>query len=785
MQGARNVPRGSTSSPSREITLDWKGGTWKGALCRVGGNGGPVRGGEPLEITSKRRLTFIIVYCTQDVPPTNVSLRRKLGEKWKLDKLDRSKLGGRGGDVLRGFGTFWLASKSGTVLQGRRQRDEDDLTQWLMRRYPELRREILEPIYGEILESEERDGRWRMIGDESFHMGDLRYIWVVVPPNVKLRSRSFDFHAKDDPDDSEGQTRRLLSEVIDKADPSLPKEKRVQIHVFNGGRKVPDEVEYTLGKLPDTIPLVMESIRYHAGSNPSEDLKLQILPEGFSTGISEAGRAISSLITAYANSAKVEVEPRFEPRPVGNQKYLQKGEHPYMAYPDALGFALHPFQSESLGELRSRLDEIAINWTFEGADSLSNGILGPRNLGSPVRFYSALRNLDSTLISKNRVLESIIRTHSKNLVGGLRIRDFIEFEKDSRRKTNYQFASDLMIEDRGGIQSWIDEVDDGSYEKLFELHLSGLAYANRRSDGKKIRQHIGENIRILSDENSDIKDERESAFQRLAEAASHKIFYFEMKEFHSLDEATRRAFGSDTNRNIRNYLRLRLIREAYRLGPEVNHSVIELQKRFLEEYSDSRDLDYYLEMLTDLIRGKDSSVFLDEAVMIYSEYSVKEKFSNPTPWGQATRIKLGAELGRNNRKIPESIIQLIEKIPKSFSPIPSANPPIVRQLAWGARLCDILDRTKERDRFADALRSKAKEFWFGTGETFRDSLGLTHACHLIDIEERGWGSVTPGERIGEEYLRMVLRESSPTTERWFESHLKEGDPLNPLNLMHR
>ncbi len=781
-----DMPEGSIKHPDRDINLERTGGIWKGTICRVGGSGGPPKGEAPLETVSRRRLTFILVYCTHEVPPTNVSLRKKLGGNWQLEKLDRSKLGGKGGDVLREFGTFWLAFKNGTVLSGRRQKDTDDLTTWLIRKYPDLRKKILERIYGEILESENRDGRWRMIGDESFHMGELRYVWVVVPPGVKLRSRSFDFHAKDDPEDLEGKTRSLLLEMIDKSDPSLPRERRIQIHVFRGGKKQPEEVEYTLGKLPDTIPMVMESIRYHAGANSSGNLKLQILPEGYSTGISEAGRAISSLITAYINSSRVESEPLFEPKPVGNQKYLQKGEHPYMPYPDALGFALHPFQSESLGELRSLLDRRLINWTFEEADSLSNGILGSRNLGSPTRFYSALRNLDSNLIPRNRVLESIIRLHSKNLIDGLGVRDFIEFEKDSRRKINYQFASDLMIEDRGGIQSWIGEVDDGAYEKLFELNLSGLAYANRRSDGESIRQHISENVRILSDENSDIRDERESAFQRLAEAASHKIFDFEMKDFLSLDEVSRRAFGSDTNRNIRSYMRLRLIREAYRLGPEVDQSVIEFQKRFLEEYGDSRDLDYYLEIMTDLIRGSEPSRFLDEALLIYSEYSGIEKFSKRiSAWGQATRIKLGAELGRNNRKIPESIIQLIERIPESFSPIPSANSPIVRQLAWGARLCNILNRTKERDRFAEVLRSKAKEFLDGEGEPFRDSLGLTHACHLIEIEERGWGVDTTGERIGEGYLRMVLRESSPTTVRWFESQFKEEDPLNPLNLMHR
>ncbi len=699
-------------------------------------------------------------------------------------KLRSDKLGGRGGAILRNFGTFWLAYKEGTILAGRKQKDTGDLTKWIMKKYPDLRIQLLQFLSEEILDSEDRDHRWRLIGDETFHHGLLRYVWVVVPPKVNLKTTRIDYHAIDDPEQNEGLTEELLLELVDNADSSLPIDKRVQVHVFDGGKKKSEEVEYTIGKLPDTIPLMLESIRCSCKKSSEEHLKIQILPEGFSSGISQAGRPISSLITAYVNSSKVDIEPRFASEPVGNDRFLQKGEHPYMAYPDAVGFALHPLQKENLGELRARLEAITTNWTFEQAERISKGILSSENLGDANKFYMQLRGLDSDLCLNNKKLKAIIENHSRNLISSLSVSNFIDFEKNSRSTPNYQFASDIMIQGKGGIDSWIAELDGRAFDKLFELNLSGLAYANRRSDGDLIRSHIHENIRIHSHRDSNIKDERYESFQRLAEAASHRIFDFRMREFGSLDEVVRRAFGSDTNLSIRSYLRLRLIKEAYRDGPKVRPKIFEIQNKLLEDFEDARDFVYCLEMLTDLSRGSGNSHYLEKAVSLLDYYSGRINSSESNPWDIAAKIKLGAELGRNKLPIPSSISDLIPEISKDFSTDSFANNPIVRQLSWGARICDSLDFIDQRDMLTDILSYRARSSVEGIHEPFKDSLGITHACHLIDLEQNGWGS-SPDDLIGQGYLNLVIDSSSDTTKVWVSENLIIGDPLSPLNLMHR
>ena len=128
----------------RSITLDGKTAVYKGSLCKVGKNGGPLRGGKSLETLSKEKHQFIIVYCTATTPPTNISLRKKLVGNWSLEKLNSRALGG---DVLNEFGTFWLAYKEGSILSGRTTKDSSDLAAWLRGKYPELRQKLLEPLY--------------------------------------------------------------------------------------------------------------------------------------------------------------------------------------------------------------------------------------------------------------------------------------------------------------------------------------------------------------------------------------------------------------------------------------------------------------------------------------------------------------------------------------------------------------------------------------------------------------------------------------------------------------
>ena len=65
-------------------------------------------------------------------------------------------------------------------------------------------------------------------------------------------------------------------------------------------------------------------------------------------------------------------------------------------------------------------------------------------------------------------------------------------------------------------------------------------------------------------------------------------------------------------------------------------------------------------------------------------------------------------------------------------------------------------------------------------------MGLTHACHVIDLERHDWGRGTKGVRIGEDYLKIVLENSASSTQEWYsENAPTEDDPLRPLNFIYR
>ena len=149
-------------------------------------------------------------------------------------------------------------------------------------------------------------------------------------------------------------------------------------------------------------------------------------------------------------------------------------------------------------------------------------------------------------------------------------------------------------------------------------------------------------------------------------------------------------------------------------------------------------------------------------------------------------MKLAVELSEKNRDIPKGIIELIDSIPEEVDAMDAVrNNPIVRCWSWGARLCDILGKTAKRDVFFDALHSMAEDAIKGKLEPFKDALGLTHACHLIDLEAEGWGRIATGKKIGNEYLDLVLKKSLKTTRDWYEKNNHKDEPLKPLNLMHR
>ena len=83
------------------------------------------------------------------------------------------------------------------------------------------------------------------------------------------------------------------------------------------------------------------------------------------------------------------------------------------------------------------------------------------------------------------------------------------------------------------------------------------------------------------------------------------------------------------------------------------------------------------------------------------------------------------------------------------------------------------------------LRLRAESSINGEREPLKDSVGVSHACHILDLEEREWGRGDSGEEIGNDYLEMVSDKSFKTTKNWLDENSQQEDHLAPLNLLHR
>ena len=64
-------------------------------------------------------------------------------------------------------------------------------------------------------------------------------------------------------------------------------------------------------------------------------------------------------------------------------------------------------------------------------------------------------------------------------------------------------------------------------------------------------------------------------------------------------------------------------------------------------------------------------------------------------------------------------------------------------------------------------------------------MGVSHACHILDLEEREWGRGDGGGEIGNDYLEMVRDKSFKNTKKWLDENSQQEDHLAPLNLLHR
>lgn len=717
--------------------------------------------------------------------PSIPKLRKVLGEGWEFEgKLDLEKQWFKG--------HFWYAKRVGVTssLGG-----------------------VMGFLRKHILESEKNEGIWKLIGDETSALRTrgsdfsdfpedrlFRYVWVMVPPKCSLPVLDSGYHGMDM---EFSQTRNVITELLSHCDPTLGPQERVRIFIFEdrdrAAAKGREFQEYTLRFLPDTIPVVLEKIRMlHSTGGAKGDIAVQFLSEGYANDLTKRGMPLP-WIDRYDDQRDIGTDAAFKEKPVEPSTFLAKDAHPYLGYADAVAFAMNAdtFSKGIFEVVREKISAAAEFWSFSDAEVLSNGLVLPKNLANPRGFYRELRALPSSrkgneaLMRGNPAIEELVVFHSKRLANELSLTDFLVFEKGSRDTENYAWSSTRMIEDKGGIDSWINEVPEEAHKKMFDVCFSGFSFASRNSDSSEMKKFEGSIEELILGKMEDLDRGRVEHFKRVLEAEAHTVFHFlsEDESLLKIDDSDSRletvagwAFGPNAVSHDRHYLGSRLQRIAFRDGSRANPRVLELQRELRDVEIDSpeersshrrRHTTYLLEMLLD--RSRNDPAHLDEALSIFEEAA--SEGDGMDFFRMAALLKLAVVFQENGMPIPEGIASLHSMVPEVIG---NGNPSI-RCMAWGARLCHIIGKEADRDRFFRIIRSRAEDAISGDLQPFTDAMGLTHACHLIDLES----SDLESEKIGGEYLALVLEKSADSTRRWVSEHGSEDDLLKPLNFNYR
>lgn len=701
-------------------------------------------------------LDFLILCKCGKNPSRLGDLQNNLGEEWAVQAMkgDTKKY-----EILRDYGKFYWAHR------GWDKRKEWD-------QYQEFYNEITKLLGKEILDLEKKKNAWRIVGDETLieNQKILRYVWIVVPPSCDLNPE-FNVHAADG---NHRRTKRMVKNLI---------KQDIRIHVFDSPHE-PDKADYTDRILPHTIPLMMDLVRTQIEDKTSTEVPLRIISEGYSNRTSKWGEK-TLFRTRYEEKAVLPKSTAIGPNFMETQsipvRFIPKNGHPLLGYPDAVG-AVIGNSKEIFSSIAKKLEPLVTYWTFLDAETLAGGLLSRTNLKNPVNFYKELRALpeNGNLTSANQSLESIVNFYSKNLVNDLSVEKFIDFETDPR-PPNYQWASERMMEDGGGVESWITQIPEDDYRRRFNIYFSGVSHAARKTNHRNVLKYAKNANKLIEEHGRFLDRHRINKFRAQMVSIGQRFFVFDSpsnEEFEELQELALNNYGSKNDRHLFGSW---LLREAQRDGPDVNLNILQLQKdlRAVQggKSTSFRDTVYLLEMLIDLSRRDPN--FLDEALEIHYKYIDEIKGL----WGIAAQLKLGVCLHKNGEKIPDNICSLLEKIEGLDFGLQDNrhDNPTVRCLAWGARLNHILGESEKRDRLIQLLRKRAASSLCGDREPLKDSVGVSHACHIMDLEE----DLKMEDNIGEEYLELVLDRSLETTKDWLGEKRQKEDHLAPLNLLHR
>ena len=265
----------------------------------------------------------------------------------------------------------------------------------------------------ELLKDEVKRNRdkWMIIGDETGTGTELRssddggdgtregknkkiaYIWVVIPPGAVLPTTSSDFHAMDQ--------KQFAAEHIHILDEISQNDAGASTIVIEAPNFVSENERIARGNnnsvspllITSTLPLVLEYIgQQTAGDMSGKEISIQSMSEEYSWMEPGDSGFIETIVRKSIDSLAKRGIANFSRN---KHKTMGKMDHPWMNYPDALGFLISDNLPPTLESYREKLDSniiispLYLNFLDSKFPDLINSLAN-----SPYQFIDKLCNCD-------------------------------------------------------------------------------------------------------------------------------------------------------------------------------------------------------------------------------------------------------------------------------------------------------------------------------------------------------------------------------------------------------
>ena len=643
-------------------------------------------------------------------------------------------------------------------------------------RFANVRDIVVKGIYEQIA-SDHRDS-WVILGDETGDLSEFKGLdptnhvatmcWIAVPPKSNLPPLSPDFHVAH-------KSFERGRELLQQASNNLLNNPDVLMFQFQfaSGSEIQDvpaesaQVHLTFWK--DTLPLVLN----HVANLTKKPTNVKIFIEN--VGSLQAG---TNPIIALLPTWKKGMGRAWENLVIDDMKILSKNplEHPWLGYPDALGFfnaGREWGESELKRTIRTLEKKVIATPYRQAALERINGIFTTPH--SPYDFVKKM--FDFPQRDQKEYISKFFEHHLRKQVRSLTQRDWrnlLEYMENNSETLQSQNTIHVIFQ-HCDIDETLQKLKSDTYKFNFYMALLGSSNHSGDTEQSKMCKFM---IDGLFDAGFEPESHRKRHYNNLANGANDNEFDFEL----NIDD----------------------VGELLREFQEENALEIKINRKLAGAYA-----------LTLALNGTEESLEiawgLEEIIRDYAETS------DPGGGDYARRLNLQAELLLAMEKyeqarihietvIPENIDQdllnLIEtdgfllaalmkscvltnqgpskyKVYSSFvTALLNHRHPSQRIAYWTARWAwqlGLKDDEVARQSTVHLLRLCQEELFQ------KEAPGVILSCELLDLKHLGVIAANV-----EQFHSNVLAASTETTRQWVSEHPpSDEDWLAPLNFNYR